>query len=564
MAETPKDENKISETVAGAPGHDSVAADAAVSASEDSLDGGAAPEAADALADSPETVSDSVSIADAGDHIEGGEGHDGLAASRTDSSSISPWSSAAKTDIPPESPDPTSAPAAKSGGGAGRLVVFLILIVLVAGVGYATYPEWREEAVPYAEMIGVSLPEVPAEVDADIPPPAVAGAADGGSASASSTAKAPAAESPAQTTATEAAPAPTAPADPAAASVAGDLSTGGPTAGDPAVSGAAFQALAERVAAAETEIERLSSRPAPATTNGASADTAEMSDRVTTLETRLSALGDEMAIVRQGLGAADDTDGIAEVASGLTGRLAALDTRLSALETKVGAPAVTPQDVSALATRIDGLAQETESGTSDLTARIEALAASQKALAERLAEGRNVQERAGAFLLATNLLAAAATDSGTYSAELDAVESAALDQPEVAAAIAALKSHAGGVPSVADLRSRFPAVAASVIDASIVGADDGVVGTALTRIAALVTLRRTETAEGDDIDAIVNRAEAAANAGDLPAAVEALSALDGDPAKVAAPWIAEAKARIAVNGAVRALQARALATLSGS
>ena len=81
--------------------------------------------------------------------------------------------------------------------------------------------------------------------------------------------------------------------------------------------------------------------------------------------------------------------------------------------------------------------------------------------------------------------------------------------------------------------------------------------------AALVTLRRTETADGDDIDAIVNRAEAAANAGDLPGAVAALGALDGDPAKVAQPWIAEAQARIAVDRAVRSLQSRALATLSG-
>jgi hypothetical protein len=455
MAETPKAENESGKSVTGAEAGDTVVADTLSGAASDSLTGG----------------TDSLS-----DGVSGAAGRDSLAG--TPAVSPSPWAASADPSAGDPS-DPADTPADKSAekaaekpagksGGAGRLIV----IVLIGGVGYATYPEWREEAVPYARMIGVTLPEVPVETDPD----------------------APAAAAPAQVApGSEAAP--SAPAQPSTASSdsAPSSAPAAPVAGDTdAVSVEAFEALAERLAAAEAEIDRL-----------------------------------------------------------------------SALEAKSASPSVTAEDVSALSSRIERLEKTSEGGDADLIARLDALTAAQTDLAGKVARGRDKQEQAGAFLLAANLLAAASSDSGGYVAELDAVETAALDQPDVAEAIGTLKGHAGGVPSATDLRVRFPAVAAAVIDASIVGADDGVVGTVLTRIAALVTLRRTETAEGDALDAIVNRAEAAANAGDLPAAVEALAALDGDPAKVAAPWIAEAKARIAVDRAVRTLQARALATLSG-
>lgn len=596
MAETPKDGNDTGAretgdsvtggSVTGSAAPDTVVADTLGGVSEESLDGGAASPADDTLETGPEDPdgigsTDGKSEDGASDHIEGGEGHDTLSDTSSDTPSASPWSTpaaaapvaaagAGRAGNPGASDDPSPAgPAktipAKSGGGAGRLVVLLILIVLVAGVGYATYPEWRDEAEPYAQMIGISLPEVPggdngagtetaATRDGAAPPAPVTSTPDGtqpepdrGSASepAASQPTGSAQTAAPQTAAPQTAAPQTAPPQP-----------------DSGVTAEAFDALVERVAVAEAEIDRLSSAPAPSG-GGAEAADSGLADRVESLENKLTALNDEMAIVRQGLGNADDTDGVSEAATALTGRLADLDARLSALEEASDAPEVTEQDLTAVSDRIDATAQAVGEDNAELTARLDALAAAQQDLSDRLSQGRGVQEKAAAFLLASNLLAASVNESGGFSAELDAVEAAALDQPAVADALATLRDHAAGVPSVADLRARFPAVAASVIDASIVGADDGMVGTALTRIAALVTLRRTETDDGDAIDAIVNRAEAAANAGDLPAAVEALSALDGDPAKVATPWVTEAKARIAVNGAVRTLQSRALATLSG-
>ncbi len=571
MAETPKDKD-TDETV--------------IDGTATSLEGGAAPEAADAIAEAdedPAGAPDSVSAGDAGDHVSGGEDVDAL----TGGSAAGPWSAPAvagsgtasdpATDATPEAapnpaPNPAPArPATKTGGGVGRLIVVLILIVLVSGVGYATYPEWREQALPYAEMAGITLPPVPGEVAGEpsetepaAPVPAVEASGDADP----STDPAHAVEAPAPSAAqtTENAPAATSATTPA--------STPGTTAGAAAVPTVSaedfaedFAALSERLRAVEAEVAALSDREAAASATGSpdqdAVDTGALADRVDALESRLIAVSDEMAIVRQGLGSAETTDGIAEVTSGLADRLAELDARLSVLEQAPAAPAASPRELEALSGRIDDLDGRMDARMEALTSRIETLAAGQTDLSGRVAQGRDAQERAGAFLLASNLLAAATSGSGGFAPALDAVERAAPEGAETAAAVAALRPHADGVASVADLRARFPAVAASVIDASIVGADDGVVGTALTRIAALVTLRRTETAEGNDIDAIVNRAEAAANAGDLKTAVDALSALDGDPSKVAAAWLGQAEARIAVDDAVRTLQARALAAVSG-
>ena len=136
-------------------------------------------------------------------------------------------------------------------------------------------------------------------------------------------------------------------------------------------------------------------------------------------------------------------------------------------------------------------------------------------------------------------------------------------ESEASAALDTLAAHAGGVPSLAALRDRFAATAAAAVDASLVGSGEGVIGQALTRMASLVTVRRTTSDAGDGVDALLARAESALTAGDLTAAVAAMRKLTGAPAEVSAGWLADAEARLAVDAAVRALQARALTGVAG-
>jgi hypothetical protein len=56
----------------------------------------------------------------------------------------------------------------------------------------------------------------------------------------------------------------------------------------------------------------------------------------------------------------------------------------------------------------------------------------------------------------------------------------------------------------------------------------------------------------------VARAEAALDGGDLAGAISELEALDGPAAAAAAPWLAEARPRLAAEAALDTLRDRAL------
>jgi hypothetical protein len=81
-------------------------------------------------------------------------------------------------------------------------------------------------------------------------------------------------------------------------------------------------------------------------------------------------------------------------------------------------------------------------------------------------------------------------------------------------------------------------------------------------MAALVTVRRTDVADGPSVDAILVRAETALDAGDLSGALSALEELSGPPADRAADWIAAAKARLTVDDAVSKLRGAALSSVA--
>ncbi len=528
------------------------------SSTEDISGDGTSPE--QTAAETAETLS-----GDAGeDHVAGGEADDQLADPEE-----GPW--ARGTDSQPE-PDPSEPPAesasaespsaepstaaaaasgaraARSSGGGRRVVAWLIVLVLVVGGGYATYPMWREAAVPYAEMAGVELPAVPAFNLVETLQPAAATA-------------------PTEDPAAEDKAADTGAAEPKTAEQ--DTAVSASTASAPAAleasapQPAAVPAeLAERLADVEAAVDRLSGA-ADSVPPRVSADLSGLEARLSSLESKLATMADEMAIVRQGLGEVEGTDGVGALAADLSARLQALTERLEAVKAAPAAPTVDPGRLDDLDGRIGAL-EATEAGDiAEVKAQLEAVAAAQTQLEDRIAEVRDTREQAGAFLLAVNQLAAVTGASGGFQAELDAVRVTAGTGSEVAAALEQLAAAAEGVASRADLRSRFPAVAAAAVDASVVGTGDGVVGTALLRIASLVTVRRTETEGGDDIDSLLNRAEAGLDAGDLEGAVAALSALGGDAGAAVAPWLAAAQERLAVDAAVRSLQAQALAAVSG-
>jgi hypothetical protein len=75
-----------------------------------------------------------------------------------------------------------------------------------------------------------------------------------------------------------------------------------------------------------------------------------------------------------------------------------------------------------------------------------------------------------------------------------------------------------------------------------------------------VRVRRVgEDAAGDTPDAVLARAEAAMDNGNLAKAVDEVGALQGEPAAAFADWLADAKARLAVADGLERLEKAALA-----
>ena len=75
-------------------------------------------------------------------------------------------------------------------------------------------------------------------------------------------------------------------------------------------------------------------------------------------------------------------------------------------------------------------------------------------------------------------------------------------------------------------------------------------------------LTRFDGAEGGESPAaVVARAQAALAAGDLAQAVAELDTLTNGPAEQAAPWLTDAKARLAATGAVSDLTAHVVAAV---
>ncbi len=168
------------------------------------------------------------------------------------------------------------------------------------------------------------------------------------------------------------------------------------------------------------------------------------------------------------------------------------------------------------------------------------------------------------MLLAVGQLRAALRGSGPFEAELDTLRAVAADDADVAVAVATLAARAAvGVPTVAALRARFGAIAGPVVRAAGAAGERSWLDRLLDPLSGLVTVRPVGDVPGTSADAVVARAEARLKADDLAAAVAEVERLEGAPADLAADWLAAARARLAAERALAALEARAVAALGG-
>lgn len=242
-----------------------------------------------------------------------------------------------------------------------------------------------------------------------------------------------------------------------------------------------------------------------------------------------------------------------------------LENRLGQTEAAVKALQAQPQVPAKLVDEVESLGKQ----VADLK-RTSADAAAVLRLADRVekveAGFRDMQARrssAAALLLAVGQLREALAAAMPYDAELRALKALAGNDAEVGAAVDILKPRAAaGIPTLTVLTARLDAQASAIIRAQVLPEQQGWWRQTIDRLASLVTIEREDgNAAGSSPAAILARAQAALAAGDLAGAVAEMDGLSNGPAEQAAPWVADAKARLAAGKAVSEVTAHVVAAI---
>ena len=425
----------------------------------------------------------------------------------TDKNVVEIEAEAVEVDQDP-APTPEEAPEAEEKPKGAGFVWLLALILVLAYGGYAAWPYMGEDvhkrAEPYIEKAKSFLgqerhptqPSVPAEtvskVERPVPPMAEPTPAS----------------KPEPVYAPEP-PAPTAAPVPSVNSAMPAAST--PEA--PMVQGNdETQALAQRLAQLENQIE-----------NQPSALAAPPADD---LQPMMQGLTDRLNTLEQQLNAGQQADG-AKLSNEATAHISALIADLRA-------------DMATLKTRVATV--ETQPRAIDPTASSQAM------------------------ILSVTQLDSAIDRAGPFTAQLMALERIGGADPVVATAVARLRPFAAhGVPTQSALVDRFKPMAVDVMKAHNAQARDGWLDEVTGTLANLVVVRQTDPARIDDpVERALAIAELAMAKHDMATAVAALSELQGKEGQAAANWLQAAHARIEALDALDVLHNHALAALAAT
>ncbi|WP_010140580.1 COG4223 family protein [Oceanicola sp. S124] len=226
--------------------------------------------------------------------------------------------------------------------------------------------------------------------------------------------------------------------------------------------------------------------------------------------------------------------------SDMSETLSALSARVDELEKQPLAESVSDEAIAAYEQELAGLQQAMQ----DQRAEIEQMVADSQSLrADAAATARDTQVRAALVRLNGSL-----SDGSSFEAPLKTLSELGLDIP------ATLEERAAaGIPTLARLRNDFPDAARDALAATRDGSLGGSFGDFLKN---QLGARSLTPKEGDDPDAILSRAEAGLNDGDL---AQVLVELDGlpEPALVAMDdWLALARTRAETLDAAEALSAQ--------
>jgi len=339
-----------------------------------------------------------------------------------------------------------------------------------------------------------------------------------------------------------------------------------------------------RIDAVEGEIAALKTRPQDGTEAALTGDLRQVVERLDAAEARLSEIGQPGGEDASPQGGGATEDAVAKLAARIGEVEQAAEASREQLRGLIenmaasgdGQPASAA--VAALTERIDAVEQSAraageaaaEALRQGIDTRVGAIRDEVAALrADLRALGERVESVAGETPDATNNAALAiavaglerAVNSGaSFARELDTVEALAGAGEE----IAVLKQYAeSGVARHDQLAESFEDAASQAMRAGAPPAE-GYFDRLMASARRIVRIRPTGEVEGETTGAILARAEARLEAGDLAAALDELAALDPAAAAAMASWIDRARARLEAERLLAALNQQALSGLATS
>jgi hypothetical protein len=323
----------------------------------------------------------------------------------------------------------------------------------------------------------------------------------------------------------------------------------------PTTDGETLKALGERLAAVEA---RAPQTPPDLTDLNARVDSLELSLKTLAASAAKGGSVPDAAALNTAVGEAEQR--LQAKLDAALGDVATVDkTAIEDLE----------QEVAELKKRVGALSENSASGgavpaDSELTAlnaRIGKLEAALPALTAAIDTGAS-QTKGAALALAFANLRNAVAAGRPYTTELAALITLAPED----SGLAALASHAqSGIPALPELVRSFTPASETALASTAPTAEASYVDSLLQSVQSLVKIRRIDAnATGDAPSAVLARARADLNQGDLGLAVKDVEGLSGAPRETFAGWLDQARSRLAADDTMNRLESTLLASLAAS
>ncbi len=276
------------------------------------------------------------------------------------------------------------------------------------------------------------------------------------------------------------------------------------------------------------------------------------------LETEIGSIAETLNQLEASL--SDLRGSLSDTAAAFETKANELDDRIVALETAVpeAGELATGDELSDLRARIEEMMVNAETRLAEAQAEAEQITL--RAAEARAASEAEAQEIAAAAEAREAELAAMAQKQAAL-VDLKAAVEAGASYADVLPALGpvpeALSANAdNGVPTFKSLRDSFPDAARAALSASSVVSEDASTGERLTAFLKRRTNARSLTEqEGDGPDAVLSRAEARLDEGDLSAAVTELEDMPEAGKSALADWLEQAQTRLAALAAIDELTA---------